>query len=90
MDGARSRVGEILARIEAWTDGNAGRFAAGEDLRCDLYNEVIHHLPEFDPLDPGNREFVFDYRYVLLDGTVIDGTTVREDGRPEWRVIAPG
>ena len=90
MDGTRSRVEEILARIEAWTDQHAEHVETGEDCGCDLYDDVIYYLPEFDPLDPPNRDLALVRRYVLLDGTIIDGTETREDGRSAWRVIPPG
>jgi hypothetical protein len=91
MDDTRhqGRIGQIMDRIEAWTERHAAHIEAGEaGCGCDLYNDVIHWLPEFDPLDPPNLGLALIPRYVLLDGTVIDGTACR-DGRPDWRIIHP-
>jgi hypothetical protein len=88
----QTRAWVILARIKAWTEQHAEHTEAGKaDLcGCDLYDDVIHWLPDFDPLDPPNLSLVNTPRYVLLDGTVIDGTTRRGDGSRSWRVINPG
>jgi hypothetical protein len=89
MGDTQGRVDEILARIEAWTEEHAAHLEAGEaDCGCDLYDDVIYQLPEFDPLDWPNLRMTHPRRYVLLDGTVIDGSEV-SDGRPVWRVISP-
>jgi hypothetical protein len=93
MDDTRqgSRPEVILARIEAWAERHAGHVKAGAaDCGCDLYDDVIHLLPDFDPLDPPNLSLVNTPRYVLLDGTIIDGTTRRGDGGRNWRVINQG
>lgn len=87
MNDTQSRLEEILGRIEAWTEQHAGHLEAGvADCGCDLYNDVIYQLPEYDPLDPRDLRIASFRRYVLLDGTIIDGTALR-DGRPEWRII---
>ena len=90
MNGTQSRIEEILGRIEAWTEQHAEHTEAGADCGCDLYNDVIYPLPEYDPLDPGDLQITGSRRYALLDGSVIDGTHLGGDGRPEWRVIPPG
>jgi len=83
------RLKEIHARLEAWDERHAGHREAGTPCGCDVYNDVIYGLFEYDPMDAPNRGLVAVRMFVLLDGTVIDGTERRGD-RTDWKITGPG
>lgn len=71
------RKAEIAAQIREWIDRHAQHLADNDGVYgycgCNLYQDVIYGLPEYDPEDPRNQAIPIQVgHFILADGTEIE------------------